>query len=589
MDGQVVGSKAVPIPLATVTPGNGLAIADHQSGNCCSRIDLAEVAVYTTALTSARILAHFEARFATPPGMSIIAGTASFGGGGGAQGARGQACPTSGAACTVDPYPADPSGFFHTLVPAGTYTVTVFPPAGSPSGPQTITNVTVPPNALTLTATFSPPGGLPTGATFTSPPGGTPQQNVVPAVNWSNPSTLTLSGCKGGFGVVYFQVSNTSTGLPGMQAAQLVETPAGSGNYVANIPPLAPLHGLGTMDPEITCPGSATILPDGGPVAGGNSVFLSGSGFTGATSVMFGQTPATSFTVASDGLIIAVAPAGKGNMPVTVRTSQGATLTVGNYNYFAVTGLDTTSGAATGGNTVTIFGQGFNGVSEVLFGLMPASSVTVVSSTEIQAVAPVGIGTVDVQVINDLALSQPTQAGLYTFTGGPPGSSTISEGTASGDAATNNLATQISRFCAGQSCPSHVDQHAQQWLLAPLLPQSLQMWEFLPGISRDDALAFAGFDIAIPGIVICLNPAFAAGCAAAGIGAAIGALAFALLWNHHICLLGLVGQCYIYIDPSGTVIDQAGKPISGATATLLGQPPGGRASSTGRHWPVRTR
>ena len=178
MDGQVVGSKPVPIPLATVTPGNGLAIADNQSGNCCSRIDLAEVAVYPTVLTSARILAHFEARFAAPPGMSIIAGTASFGTGGGAPGSRAQACPPSGGACTVDPYPADPSGFFHILVPNATYTVTVFPPASSPSVPQVIPNVTVPPNALNLTATFSPPGGLPSGVTV-STPGGT-QQNVVP-------------------------------------------------------------------------------------------------------------------------------------------------------------------------------------------------------------------------------------------------------------------------------------------------------------------------------------------------------------------------------------------------------------------------
>jgi uncharacterized protein (TIGR03437 family) len=58
---------------------------------------------------------------------------------------------------------------------------------------------------------------------------------------------------------------------------------------------------------------------------------LAGTGFTGATAVLFGATPATSFTVNSDTQITAVAPAGLGTVPVTVvgpgGTSAGVSFT----------------------------------------------------------------------------------------------------------------------------------------------------------------------------------------------------------------------------------------------------------------------
>ena len=80
----------------------------------------------------------------------------------------------------------------------------------------------------------------------------------------------------------------------------------------------------------------ATILPGvtglstpsgnaGGSDAGGSTVSLTGSGFSGATAVDFGSTPATSFTVNSNTSITAVAPPGTdGTVDVTV-VNGGAT------------------------------------------------------------------------------------------------------------------------------------------------------------------------------------------------------------------------------------------------------------------------
>jgi len=51
-----------------------------------------------------------------------------------------------------------------------------------------------------------------------------------------------------------------------------------------------------------------SLDPDHGPAVGGTSVVITGRNFTGATAVMFGANPATSFVVDSDSQITAVSP-----------------------------------------------------------------------------------------------------------------------------------------------------------------------------------------------------------------------------------------------------------------------------------------
>jgi IPT/TIG domain len=52
-----------------------------------------------------------------------------------------------------------------------------------------------------------------------------------------------------------------------------------------------------------------SISPSSGPITGGTTVTITGSGFTGATKVTFGALSATSFTVVSSTEITAVSPA----------------------------------------------------------------------------------------------------------------------------------------------------------------------------------------------------------------------------------------------------------------------------------------
>jgi hypothetical protein len=81
-----------------------------------------------------------------------------------------------------------------------------------------------------------------------------------------------------------------------------------------------------------------SISPTTGPIAGGTTVTITGTGFTGATAVHFGTTPATSFTVVNDTTITAVAPAGTAggvDIRVTTAVGQSAVVTAGRFTYTA--------------------------------------------------------------------------------------------------------------------------------------------------------------------------------------------------------------------------------------------------------------
>ncbi|HTZ07693.1 MAG TPA: IPT/TIG domain-containing protein [Acidimicrobiales bacterium] len=87
----------------------------------------------------------------------------------------------------------------------------------------------------------------------------------------------------------------------------------------------------------------------------------------------------------------------------------------------SVTGISPASGPSAGGTPVTITGVGFgDGTTSVLFGAVPATDVTVVSRSEITAVAPAGPAggsTVDVTVTNPLGTSPVTTGDRYGYQG----------------------------------------------------------------------------------------------------------------------------------------------------------------------------
>ncbi|HET6311109.1 MAG TPA: IPT/TIG domain-containing protein [Candidatus Nitrosotalea sp.] len=81
--------------------------------------------------------------------------------------------------------------------------------------------------------------------------------------------------------------------------------------------------------PTCPAPSVTSVSPNQGPVTGGTTVTITGTGFFNTTtSVMFGATAATSFVVNSDNQITAVSPAHVvGTVDVTVTTASGTSAT----------------------------------------------------------------------------------------------------------------------------------------------------------------------------------------------------------------------------------------------------------------------
>ena len=78
----------------------------------------------------------------------------------------------------------------------------------------------------------------------------------------------------------------------------------------------------------VAAPTVTGISPTNGPIAGGTSVAITGTGFTGATAVKFGTIAATSYTVNSATSITATSPAGSaGTVDITVTTPGGTSAT----------------------------------------------------------------------------------------------------------------------------------------------------------------------------------------------------------------------------------------------------------------------
>ncbi|MCX4477093.1 IPT/TIG domain-containing protein [Streptomyces cellulosae] len=197
-------------------------------------------------------------------------------------------------------------------------------------------------------------------------------------------------------------VSPSGTGSVGVT----VTTPGGTSNPV-------PFFYVGA-------PFKSSLGTTSGPLAGGNTITVNGTGLSTATSVSFGGVTATP-TVNSDSSVSVVVPAGAaaGPVPVSVTTAGGTNNGL-SYTYVeapAVTALSPTSGPASGGTAVTITGTNLDTTDSVTFGGAPAPFAVINAST-LSAVTPPGTaGAVDVVVTNP-AGSDTLTAG-YTYVAGP--------------------------------------------------------------------------------------------------------------------------------------------------------------------------
>ncbi len=304
---------------------------------------------------------------------------------------------------------------------AGPVNVVVTAPGGTGTGTNAFNYVIPPPSVSSTT----PNNGVTAGGTVVT----------INGTNLLNASAVTFGGVPA-TGVNVLSATQltavTPTHAPGAVAVA-VTTPGGSGSLSGAFTYIAPL------------PTVSGVSPNTGGTAGGTTIAVTGTGFTGATAVTLGGSAATGVTVISDTQLTAVTPShAAGIVNVAVTTAGGTGSTASAFTYIAplpaVSGISPSTGSTAGGATVTIAGSGFTAATAVTFGGTAATGVIVVSDTQITATTPIHIaGAVGVSVTT--AGGTGSLASAYTYVAPIPSLSSVSPntgGTAGGTTVTIN-------------------------------------------------------------------------------------------------------------------------------------------------------
>jgi len=245
-------------------------------------------------------------------------------------------------------------------------------------------------------------------------------------------TTVTVSGTgfTGATSVSFGATSVTTTISVNAAGTQLtVKSPPGTSGSAVSVK-VTTLGGTSTTVSAGTFtygPTISSVTPTSGPPAGGTKVTINGSGFTTVSSVKFGATAATAYTVTSASKIVATSPAhAAGTVTITVTTAAGMTPTgADGFKYVnpkpIVSSISPTSGAPAGGTTVTVNGTGFTGATAVSFGAVTVTTTITVNATGTQLTVKSPAGTagsaVSVKVHTPGGVS--TVVAAATFTYGP--------------------------------------------------------------------------------------------------------------------------------------------------------------------------
>jgi len=319
-----------------------------------------------------------------------------------------------------------------TVEPTETFTVTLSNPAGAVLGSPSAATVTITDDDGVGTFSFS-------AADYSAPENsGTATITVLRQGTSSGTASVQYSTSAGTAtpGVDYTQIPLTTLNFADGQtsatfAVTIIDDVASETNETVNLTLSNPSGGftlgsqqtalLTIVDNETQQPVVTGISPTQGPSTGGNLVTISGTNLLGATQVLFGSTSAT-ISNATNTQVLVIAPAGAAgpvNVRVTTPVGTSAVTSNGVYTYLpvpAVTSVSPQSGPIAGGTAVSITGSNFTGATQVLFGNTAASSFTIVSDTQINAVSPAGAeGDVQVRVQNANGLSATSLATRFTY------------------------------------------------------------------------------------------------------------------------------------------------------------------------------
>jgi hypothetical protein len=226
-------------------------------------------------------------------------------------------------------------------------------------------------------------GGTPPTVTSFTPTSGPVGTNVsITGTNFTGATAVTFNGTNSSYTVNSDTSINATVPSGATTGPIAVTNSSGTGQSSSSF---TVTGGGGGNPPTIT-----SFSPTSGTV--GTNVIVTGTNFTGATTVKFNGTASTSFTINSDTSITARVPTGATTGPISVTTPNGTGTSSSNFTVTSIpprptiTGFTPTSGFP--GTKVTITGTNFTGATSVKLGSVSAA-FTVQSSTTIIATVPV--------------------------------------------------------------------------------------------------------------------------------------------------------------------------------------------------------
>jgi hypothetical protein len=335
--------------------------------------------------------------------------------------------------------------------------------------------------------------------------------------------------------------------------------------------------------PTVTGIGPAT-----GSSAGGTSVTIIGTNFTGVTAVDFGTTPATSFTVNSATNITAVSPAASGSVHVTVVAAGGtsATTTADLFSYGVVpiiTGLSPAS-ATVGSGAITLTVSGDNFTSDAVVQWNGASlPTTFVSSTQLTATVPasllaaVGTATVTIKETGGASPGMAffINAAAPSIIGISPAQGPSAGGTAVNITGTNFTAVSAVKFGAASAASFTVNSSNSITAVSPAGSAGTVDIQIVTPSGATAAGSGDQFTYLAPPAVTAINPA--TGSTAGGTTVAISGLNLAGATSVSFGATAAAG--FTVISPSSiTAVSPAG---SAGTVDIRIVTPGGNSAASG--------
>ena len=294
--------------------------------------------------------------------------------------------------------------------------------SGSASGEQAAWNLASPSGAQSYAATLSASTTW-TGAIAAFKVGTSPPPTISSFSPTSGPvgTAVVINGTRfTGATVVKFNTTTQtvltvnsdikiSTTVPSGATTGLLHviTPGGTANSSTNFTVMS------SPPPVIS-----SFSPISGPV--GTAVVINGSGFTGASAVVFNLTSQPTFTVNSDIKITTTVPAGATTGLLHVTTGGSTANSSTNFTVMSspppvISSFSPISGPV--GTAVVINGSGFTGASAVVFNITNQPTFTVNSDIKITTTVPSGATTGPIHVTQTTTATSSTN---FTVTSSPP-------------------------------------------------------------------------------------------------------------------------------------------------------------------------